>query len=245
MANIPYGERLQRARVRNAITQTELGEKIGVSGPTISNWEKGKTAPSKAQRDKLKTLFGAQTVERPESKELEFVSSPFAAWLTKTRLEKKLSIPEIAEKAGLSEAAIYNIEAGRSTNPRAETVRKLERALDAKLEEEVKQEIQDEATIEGLGELSNFDPHNDDDLPSASGIYVLYDISERPIYVGQASDIKRRIREHRDKFWFKFPIVDTAAFVTVEDKKLRDRIEALLIRFLKSNAVINQQHVRR
>lgn len=245
MANIPYGERLQRARVRNAMSQVELGEKIGVSGATISNWETGKTAPTKTQKDKLKSLFGSQTTERQEPKDVGFISSPIAAWLIKTRLEKGFSIPEIAEKSGLSEASVYNIEAGRSSNPRAETVRKLEHALGAKLEDEVKQEIQEEATIEGLGELSNFDPHNDDDLPTVSGIYVLYDISERPIYVGQASDIKRRIREHRDKFWFKFPIVDTAAFVTVDDKKLRDRIEALLIRFLKSNAVINQQHVRR
>lgn len=245
MANIPYGERILRARVRNAMSQAELGEKLGVSGPTISNWEKGKTAPTKIQKDRLKTFLGNQTVEQSDSKELKYASSPFAAWLTKTRLEKNLSIPEIAEKAGLSEASVYNIGAGRSTNPRAETVRKLELALGTKLEEEVKQEIQVEATIEGLGELRNFDPHNDDDLPSASGIYVLYDISERPIYVGQATDIKRRIREHSDKFWFKFPIVDTAAFVTVEDKSLRNRIEALLIRFLKSNAVINQQHVRR
>ena len=248
MANISFGERLRRARIRNAMIQAELGEKVGVTGAAVSHWETGRVVPTKVQKDKLKNILGGWAAEKQEDENgenVEFGPSPFAAWLTKTRLKKKLSVPEVAEAAGLSAAALYNIEAGRITNPRSETVRKLEQALGTKLEEEVKKEIRDEATIEGFGELLDFDPHENDDLPSVAGIYVLYDISERPVYVGQASDIKRRIREHRDKFWFKSPIVHTAAYVKVEEKDLRERVETLLIRFLKSNAVINQRNVDR
>lgn len=74
---------------------------------------------------------------------------------------------------------------------------------------------------------------------------MLYDISERPIYVGQGSDIRNRIRAHQEKFWFKRPIVETAAYVKIEEKNLREKVEKLLIRFLKSNAVINKQNVER
>ena len=60
---------------------------------------------------------------------------------------------------------------------------------------------------EGLGELIDFNPHSADDLPTGSGVYVFYDLSNRPIYIGQSEDMKRRIREHREKFWFKAPIM--------------------------------------
>jgi transcriptional regulator with XRE-family HTH domain len=156
-----------------------------------------------------------------------------------------MSIPELAETAGLSAPAIYNIESGRISNPRAETIRKLERALGIALSVETKEEIREEATIKGLGEFVEFDPHNDGDLPSEPGIYMLYDISERPIYVGQGSNIRNRIRSDQEKFWFKRPIVETAAYVKIEGKNLREKVEKLLIRFMKSNAVINKQNVER
>jgi transcriptional regulator with XRE-family HTH domain len=151
----------------------------------------------------------------------------------------------LAEKAALSTAAIYNIEAGRISNPQQATVQKLQRALDVQIPTETKDEIREEATIAGVGELVDFDPHSEGDLPSCPGIYVLYGVSERPIYVGQGADIKRRIRDHSEKFWFRPPIVETGAFVKINEKSLREKVETLLIRFLKSNAVINKQNVDR
>src|SRR2546425_12882278 len=46
MANISFGERVRRARIRNAMTQADLGSKLGVTGATISNWETGKINPN-------------------------------------------------------------------------------------------------------------------------------------------------------------------------------------------------------
>jgi len=168
-----------------------------------------------------------------------------SAWLTHARTAKNMSAPELAEIAGLSVPSIYNIESGRISNPRNGTIQKLERALGSTLSAEMKEEIREEATIEGLGEFVEFDPHSDGDLPSAPGIYVLYDISERPIYVGQGSNIRNRIRSHQEKFWFKRPIVETAAYVKIDDTTLREKVEKFLIRFLKSNAVLNKQNVER
>ena len=248
MAAPRYGQKLKRLRIRNAMSQKELAEKLGITQATVSNWETGKVTPSKQQKEILKQILGvASTTEQNGSsdEETQIGPSSIGAWLTRTRLEKGMSVPELAEAAKLSIPAIYNIESGRTPNPRRETIAKLEKALGASVPSETKDEIQKEATIEGFGELVDFDPHNDDDLPQVAGIYVLYDISERPIYVGQASNIKDRIRSHADRFWFKVPIVQTASYVEVQKKDLRSQVEKLLIRFLKSNAVINKQNVAR
>ncbi len=71
------------------------------------------------------------------------------------------------------------------------------------------------------------------------------DISDRPIYVGQGQRIATRLRDHHEKFWFRPPIVQNAAYVGIDNKLLREQIERVLIKFLKSNAVLNQQNVDR
>jgi excinuclease UvrABC nuclease subunit len=96
-----------------------------------------------------------------------------------------------------------------------------------------------------MGSLEDFDPHDDEDLPTEPGIYVLYDISQRPVYVGEGKNVRKRIRDHQEKFWFKRPIVETASWIRVADDTLRLQIETLMIKFLKSNAVINKQNVDR
>lgn len=182
-----------------------------------------------------------------EMEDNEDVLSPSAIglWLTKYRLDRKLSVPELAEKSGLSAVSIYNIESGRSQNPQRATVQKLEKALDVAISDEAKEEAKDDATIEGVGEWFNFDPNSEIEWPSVAGIYVLYDISDRPIYVGQGQNISARLRDHSEKFWYRQPIVQNAAYVGISDKSLREKIEKVLIKFLKSNAVLNQQNVDR
>jgi hypothetical protein len=145
----------------------------------------------------------------------------------------------------LTPAAIYRIEAGVTRNLRESTRQKLENALNNQLPEDTAKEIAQEAEIVGLGKFEDFDPHDDSECPTGPGIYVLYDISERPIYVGEGGSVRSRIQDHQEKFWFKRPIVESASWIKVEDGKLRRQIEALLIKFLKSNAVINKQHVDR
>ena len=254
MGNITTGERIRRNRIRNGLSQTDLADKFGVSQVTVSNWEMGKAALKPGQKAAVFEFLGLQKA-RVESKaagavleeeeEEEHGPSAIASWLSRTRLERKMSVPELAAKAELSAPAIYNIESGRITNPRAETIRRLEAALEEKVPSETREEIREEATVEGVGEFFEFDPLNRGDWPDVPGIYVLYDISERPVYVGQGSSIKKRIQDHEEKFWFKSPIVSTAAYIKIPDGDLRKKIETILIRFLKRNAVINKQHVER
>jgi hypothetical protein len=57
--------------------------------------------------------------------------------------------------------------------------------------------------------------------------------------------IRTRVKDHADKFWFKLPIVQTAAYVEIRDPQLRDQVETLLIKFLKKNAIINKYKLHR
>ncbi len=251
MANIHFGERVTRSRIMNAWTQTELGDKIGVSQATISMWERGVGNPNRDQKARLREVLGLDQVPGPETPFSAEVGteaagpSAFGSWLNRVRLEKGQSVAEVASKATLSEAAIYHIESGRIRNPRPDTVRRLEVALGEALPSETKKETREEATVEGVGEFFEFDPHSRDDWPDVPGVYVLYDVSERPIYVGQGSSIRRRIQDHEEKFWFKAPIVYEAAYIKIDDGALRKKIETILIRFLRRNAVINRQNVER
>jgi hypothetical protein len=145
----------------------------------------------------------------------------------------------------VSAIQIYNIETARTTNPRASTRAALEQALNEQAPRELVEAVEESAEIPGVGRLSDFEPHNEDDYPREPGVYVFYDISDRPVYVGQSRDIRRRVREHVEAFWFKQPIVQTAAYVRVDDDTLRSQLEETLIKFLKSNAVINKSHVDR
>lgn len=254
MAKASFGELMRRGRIKNAWTQAELGEKLGVTQATISNWEIGRVPPNRAQKTRVREVLGLNERVSSESSDsaLTFEThddqagpSAIGTWLNRARLDRGLSVAELASKSSVSVPAIYSIEAGRIDNPRSETVRRLEVALDRTVPTETKTEVRKEATLEGVGEFFEFDPHDKGDWPEVPGIYVLYDVSERPIYVGQGSSIKGRLRDHEEKFWFKSPIVETAAYIRIDDGTLRGRIELILIRFLKRNAVINKQNVGR
>lgn len=172
--------------------------------------------------------------------------SEFGRWLYETRTAAKLSVGDLADKAGTSWAQIYNLESGRSQNPQAATRKKLTDALGQEPAPAVVKATEESATVEDVGEFVDFDPHDEASLPPEAGVYVFYDISDRPLYVGQSQNIRDRIaRSHVEKFWFRAPVVQSAAFVKIEDEELRKRIEKIMIKFMRTNAVLNKQYVER
>lgn len=242
------GKRIQGARVRAALTQRELAKRTGFAQPTVSQWETGWSQPSDDAIAKLEQVLGPlrdQAGREDEGGEAEAGQSVIGAWVNKQRQEKGWSVPELAAKAGLSALAIYRVESGQTENPRKETLAKIQKALGAILEHDAQEVAREDATIEGLGELVDFDPNDEEDRPDVPGVYVLYDISNRPIYVGMSDNIRGRLRDHSEKFWFKRPIVETGSYIEVRDAKIRRQIETLLIKFLKSSAVLNKQNVER
>jgi transcriptional regulator with XRE-family HTH domain len=242
------GDIIRRSRLAQGLTLAELGEKLGMTGPGIFNWEKGTVIPNESKIRKLEEVLGplVRFVENPRP-ELP-VASPsnvFGVWLNKARSEAGMSVPELARVSGISAVAIYNIESGRSQNPQLETKERLEKALNKTIPDDVKTEVAEEQKIEGLGSLTDFDPHDRQALPTVAGVYVFYDISERPIYIGKAANIADRVRDHSEKFWFRSPIVFNASYVEISNSDMRHQVEQVLIKFLKSNAVINKQSVDR
>lgn len=236
------GPSLRSARLQAALTQADVAKALHVAQPTIANWEGGKSSPKADQIMALEDLLGS-LAGRDEAE--EEASAPLGAWVNRNRSERKWTVPQLAKRANVTPAAIYRIENGKTANIQQKTLERLERAFGTKLEQETKKEISREATVEGIGELEDFDPHDDENLPMGPGIYVLYDISERPIYVGMSGNIRNRLRDHSQKFWFKRPIVQSASYVVIADERRRREIETLLIKFLKSNAVLNKSNTDR
>jgi transcriptional regulator with XRE-family HTH domain len=170
----------------------------------------------------------------------------YGEWFNAVRVAKGLTRPDLAAASGVSAIQVCNIETGWTENPRESTRKKLESALGIAAPEAVVDAVEQEAEIGGLGALIDFDPHDENDYPNEPGVYVFYDISDRPIYVGESGDIRKRIRgDHTEKFWYRTPVVEKASYVRVDDQILRRQLESTLIKFLKSNAVINRQQVIR
>lgn len=244
------GQRLRRARQREGLTQQALADKVGVSQAAIANWENGSSF-NKAKREKIEAILGPLTNKKRvevDGDQDEFADirgdiSSFGSWVLENRSKASLSVPELAKKAGISAVAIYNIENGKIKNPQVSTRNKLAAAFSESVPVEIVRETEEEQNIEGLGSLRDFDPYDESQWPDNPGVYVLYDVTERPVYVGKAKKISTRIRSHeKQKFWIK-PIVYYASYVEVQDETLRHQLEQVLIKFLKSNAVINRQSV--
>ena len=52
-----FSQRLKESRLKKGLTQTELGEKVGVKQSTFTNWENGKREPSYENLVKLADLL--------------------------------------------------------------------------------------------------------------------------------------------------------------------------------------------
>ena len=189
-----------------------------------------------------------------------------------TRVKLGLSQEALAIAANVTQPTVSNIETGKSRNPHPSSWAKIINALtdaaqkssgsigetqvgeeEPSRAEEIKKEAEQvvgnassDNSIERIGSLVDFEPHDDENLPSEPGIYIFYDVTDRPTYIGQSGDIRRRIRgNHDEKFWYREPIVNTAAYIRIEDEAQRKQIEKLLITVLKSHALINKAHVQR
>lgn len=256
MKNI-LGPLIRRAREREGLKQADLAAKIGVTPGAISNWESGTSHPTSANKHKLEEILGKLSKRAPEASSALDVKeseqdihtgevSSFGIWVRDQRLKATLTVPELAKLANISIASLYNLENGKIQNPQAATRDKLADALKTSLPKDVVTETENEQEITGLGSLIDFDPYSKQEWPQCCGVYVLYDVSQRPIYVGKAtSSIACRIKYHFDKFWFKDPIVRYGSYIEVKDKKLCYQLEQALIKFLKSNAVVNKQSSER
>ena len=57
MSNFKFGNYLTELRTNSGLSQTELGQEVGVSNKAVSKWENGKSKPSLEVLNKLSKLF--------------------------------------------------------------------------------------------------------------------------------------------------------------------------------------------
>jgi transcriptional regulator with XRE-family HTH domain len=56
-----FGVRLQRFRTEAGLSQAEVAERMEVSAPSVSSWEKGRAHPKRGRMAKLAAILGVQT----------------------------------------------------------------------------------------------------------------------------------------------------------------------------------------
>jgi transcriptional regulator with XRE-family HTH domain len=185
-------------------------------------------------------------------------------WLTTQRARAGLTQADLATRAKVTSVTISHIETGATRNPQPAVWQRIVEALRsvsapqpqesakttaeaaAKAAKEAADAASQESKIEGIGELVDFEPHDEEDLPDEPGVYIFYDVTERPTYIGESGNIRNRIRgKHDEKFWYRPPIVQTAAYIKIDKQEERRKIEKLLITVLRSHALINKAHVQR
>jgi transcriptional regulator with XRE-family HTH domain len=54
----PFGERVREARKAQAVTRSELAERVGVSKTAVRNWEMGSTRPKPGKLAKIASVLG-------------------------------------------------------------------------------------------------------------------------------------------------------------------------------------------
>ena len=166
--------------------------------------------------------------------------SIFGDWLRREMHLKNISIGDLVEKTGITYTGIRNIVKGNTVSPRKETREKLAGALNEVIPPGVEAEIENQSiSIPGF-EWVDFTPTDLQTVPQSSGVYVFYDITDRPVYVGKSSkNVRIRVKDHQTRFWFKAPLVVRGAFLSVPDPDLCLKIETILIKFLGKHALLN------
>jgi transcriptional regulator with XRE-family HTH domain len=232
-----FGKWLRQTREEHEITGRAVAEQAGISSTAISHIETG--------RIQNPTADTQSAIKSAVEYLLSGGISKFGQWLKIARDNAGLSANQLSQQVGISPQSIYNIENGKTLNPSLATRQKIETALGVSAPENTTKEDNELQSVEGLGSLQDFDPHAFDLIPPEPGVYVLYDISDRPIYVGRSKNIKKRLIQHSNAFWYKKPIVVSASYIKISQDELRNQIEEIMIKFLKTNAVINKSYVDR
>ena len=224
------GLRIRAARELRDWNQTVLASRMKVSQPLVSQWETGKILVGDDQVVNLETTLGMKFRERS-----------FGDWLRETRDNQGLSRNELAGRAELSVPTIASIEEGKIFSPRDRTVRRLEVALDAAFSARHESGLDpDGESSRKVSRRTDFNPHDREDWPPPKkpGVYVFFSSDRHPEYIGQSDDVRRRLSQHEEKFWFRPPIVETACYFEILDKRLRLQMEAMLIRVIGEKRLI-------
>ena len=128
-----FAAELRNARIGRGLTQTEVGERIGVSSQSVHNWESGAVLPDGAHQERLAELFDLDVESWPsyfqellrEKVITRFTPRrPLPGRLRQARRESGLKQQEVADALQVSRNAISRYERG-ATAPSHRILREL------------------------------------------------------------------------------------------------------------------------
>ncbi|MGI8847025.1 MAG: helix-turn-helix domain-containing protein [Candidatus Dormibacteria bacterium] len=122
-----YGEWIQQRRVNEGLTQEQLARRAGVARMTVSAIERGVT-PTPHTRGQLETALGGKS-----PKPVEPDPTPLGEFVRRHRIRAGLTQRELAGAAGMDQAHLSRIEAGRVGRPHEHTLGELGRVLNVDL----------------------------------------------------------------------------------------------------------------
>ena len=166
--------------------------------------------------------------------------SQFGEWLEEAMSRKSMNASQIARMADCDPGTVRNIISGKIKTPSNQMIEKISKAISEKIPDYVQKEIDTESMIDVPGDFIEFNPFDDSSVPDKAGVYVLYGPTDSVLYVGKSKNARTRIRSHREKKWFVEPIVNSGMFFIAYDDDERDKLERILIKFLRSNAWLNK-----
>jgi len=228
---------IRETREKVGISQKELARILGVSQSLVSQWENGSVLPSEEILERSSGILGVDLHEPTGELELK-------TWLRRKREQRRLSRGELAKRAGLNPLTIYYIETGRTESPQEATLERLQRLL-GRFPSGVTREVKAERTLEdfefrGPFPVSEWKENLEGNKTSC--IYVFYDQVKRPVRIGETDDLRRRLKEYEQNYWwFRPPTVESFAYVKVSDSEFRRKAEKVMIRLLGGNIVFNSQ----
>lgn len=73
---LTLGEKIALARMRRDESQKVFGKRFGVIALTVAQWEKGRTVPTAAHQEILKSLFREVYIDQDENLEIQTFQGP-------------------------------------------------------------------------------------------------------------------------------------------------------------------------
>lgn len=225
------GARLKKAREDAELLQKELADEVGVHPGRVSHWENGHTIPSKYV-ETLEDILDAD------------LSDSVANWLKDGMEQRGIKAVDLAKSSGITQGYISNIKNGHAISPSPKTVNALAKALAISPPEAFVAERDsetDQKPVLPVGELYDLDLNDLTEVHNVAGIYVLKNKLDNPVYIGKATNIEKRIRQHQEKFWYKPPIVMRASYIECSNELLCSLLEKNLIKLFSGSFLFNKQ----
>lgn len=188
----------------------------------------------------------APTPADSQTEAVPLSDASFGDWLSKEMDTRNISITQLAELTGLTYAGIWNIVKGNTKAPRIGTREKITKVIGVAVPPDVANAVERQSEALPGFEWVDFTPSDLETVPEAAGVYVFYDVTDRPVYVGKSkTNVRSRVKDHQTRFWFKEPLVVRGAFLAVPDAELCLKIEGALIKFLGKHALLNVKGANR